>query len=87
MVVFYVVCVSLVLTGVVSVWILLVLLSLPHCARYGRCIRNPSPPHRPRITRWPLWFVSWAFHWTKQAGTLFVVGVVLGAIFPIRLSL
>jgi hypothetical protein len=34
-----------------------------------------------------LWFVAWAFYWVKLAGTLFVLGIILGAIFPIRLGM
>jgi 1,4-dihydroxy-2-naphthoate octaprenyltransferase len=85
---FYVVCVALVLSGVVSVWILLVLLSLPRLLQVWKVYSEPKPSAPPKnYAVWPLWFVSWAFHWTKQAGTLFVLGVVLGAIFPFRLSL
>ena len=87
MVLFYVVCVALVLAGVLSVWVLLVLASLPRLRSVWRIYLQPKPKAPPEnYAVWPLWFVSWAFHWTKLAGTLFVFGVILGAIFPVRLT-
>ena len=44
-----------------------------------------SPP--PRYPLWPLWYVSFAFVVTRSAGSLFVLGLALDAIFPLRLSL
>jgi 1,4-dihydroxy-2-naphthoate octaprenyltransferase len=87
MVLFYVLCVGLVAAGLVSAWVLLVLLSLPRLARVWRIYSEPRPASPPdNYAVWPLWFVSWAFYWTKQAGTLFVLGVILGAIVPMRMS-
>jgi len=88
MVLFYMVCLGLVLAGVLSVWVLLVLASLPRLRQVWKIYTQPKPASPPKnYAIWPLWFVSWAFHWTKQAGTLFVVGVILGAIPPLHFTL
>lgn len=87
MVLFYAVSLGLVLTGLVSAWVLIVALSLPRLLRVWRIYSKPRPASPPEnYAVWPLWFVSWAFYWTKQAGTLFVLGVVLGAVLPVRLG-
>ncbi len=87
MVLFYAVSLGLVLTGLASAWVLIVALSLPRLVRVWRIYSKPRPASPPEnYAVWPLWFVSWAFYWTKQAGTLFVLGVVLGAVVPIRLG-
>ena len=88
MIAFYVISVGLVLAGVVSVWVLVVLLSIPRLLRVWKIYSQPKPSSPPEgHTVWPLWFVSWAFFWVKQAGTLFVLGIILGAIFPLHLGL
>ena len=88
MILFYLVCLGLVLGGVLSVWVLLVLASLPRLRRVWKIYLQPKPASPPEnYAVWPLWFVSWAFYWTKQAGTLFVVGVILGAIPALQFTL
>ena len=88
MVFFYLISLGLVLSGIVSVWVLLVLLSLPRLLRVWKIYSQPKPTAPPEgHTVWPLWFVAWAFYWVKQAGTLFVLGIILGAIFPLRLGM
>lgn len=88
MVLFYLVSLGLVLSGIVSVWVVLVLLSVPRLLRVWKIYSQPKPTTPPEgHTVWPLWFVSWAFYWVKQAGTLFVLGIILGAIFPLRLGM
>jgi len=87
MVAFYVVSLGLVLTGTLSVWVLLVGLSLPRLVSVWKLYRRPKPASPPEnYPVWPLWYVSWAFYWTKQAGTLFVLGLVAGVILPVRLG-
>ncbi|HMK07762.1 MAG TPA: prenyltransferase [Anaerolineales bacterium] len=84
MVAFYVISLGLVLAGIVSVWVLLVLLSLPRLVKVWKIYRQPKPSAPPEnYSIWPLWFVSWAFYWVKQAGTLLAAGIILGALFPI----
>ena len=88
MVAFYLISLGLVLAGIVSVWVLLVLLSIPRLLRVWKIYSQPKPSSPPEgHTVWPLWFVAWAFYWVKLAGTLFVVGIILGAIFPFRLGM
>ena len=42
-----------------------------------------EPP--PRYPLWPLWYVSWSFLVTRRAGGLFVLGLLLDAIYPLHL--
>ncbi len=87
MVLFYVVSLALVLGGALSVWVLLVSLSLPRLMTVWQIYAQPRPAQPPaNYPVWPLWFVSWAFYWTKQAGTLLVTGLILGLIFPVKLT-
>jgi hypothetical protein len=88
MIAFYVISLGLVLAGVVSVWVLLVALSIPRLLRVWKIYAQPKPATPPAgHAVWPLWFVAWAFYWVKLAGTLFVLGVILGAILPFRLGM
>jgi 1,4-dihydroxy-2-naphthoate octaprenyltransferase len=88
MVAFYLISLGLVLSGIVSVWVVLVLLSVPRLLRVWKIYSQPKPAAPPEnYAVWPLWFVSWAFYWVKLAGTLFVLGIILGAIIPFRLGM
>jgi 1,4-dihydroxy-2-naphthoate octaprenyltransferase len=88
MVAFYLISLGLVLAGIVSVWVLLVALSVPRLLRVWKIYGQPKPAAPPEnYAVWPLWFVSWAFYWVKLAGTLFVLGIILGAIIPLRLGM
>jgi 1,4-dihydroxy-2-naphthoate octaprenyltransferase len=88
MIAFYVISIGLVLAGIVSVWVLLVLLSVPRLLRVWKIYSEPKPASPPEnYAVWPLWFVSWVFYWVKLAGTMFVLGIIAGAIFPLHLGL
>lgn len=80
MVAFYLAIVTLVATGVISAWTLVVAFALPTLRRvvlrYGRA-RPEEPPARYPL--WPLWFGPWAFLHARRAGALLVVGFVFGA--------
>lgn len=82
---FYFVVLTLVLTGTVSAWTLLVVLS---CGRLKQVLKQYSEP-RPEsppagFPVWPLWYVAGAFYVTKLAGALFILGLLLDFVIPLR---
>jgi 1,4-dihydroxy-2-naphthoate octaprenyltransferase len=83
---FYALVVGEVALGVLGVWALAVLLSLPRARRVLRTFREPRPSVAPpNYPVWPLWYVSWAFGLTRSAGGLFAAGLVLQALLPLTL--
>jgi 1,4-dihydroxy-2-naphthoate octaprenyltransferase len=81
---FFVLVACLVLTGTLGVWVLLSFLALPRAWKVMKVMGQPKPAEKPEnYPIWPLWFVAWAFLVTRLAGGLFVLGLVLNAIFPI----
>lgn len=82
MVLFYVITVGLVLTGVLGVGALLVLAALPLLLRTLAFYSQPKPQTPPPgYPVWPLWYVSSAFLHTRRAGALLVLGLFLSAVF------
>ncbi len=82
MVLFYVVTLGLVLSGVISWWALMVLAALPLLMRTLKLYSTPKPATPPRgYPVWPLWYVSGAFVHTRRAGALLVLGLILNALF------
>ncbi len=87
-VLFYVVVFVLVLAGDLSVWLLLVLLSVPMLVETLAAYSKPRPDEPPAgYTVWPLWFVSLAFRFTRLAGGTFILGLIMHAIFPLTIDL
>jgi 1,4-dihydroxy-2-naphthoate octaprenyltransferase len=85
---FFVFVVCLVLTGTLSVWTLLVLLAAPRLWDVLKVLSRPRPEAAPpNYPLWPLWYVAWCFLVTRRAGALFVLGLILEAIFPARLPI
>jgi 1,4-dihydroxy-2-naphthoate octaprenyltransferase len=83
---FFVFVVCLVLTGTLSVWTLLVLLAVPRLWEVLKVLSRPRPEAAPpNYPLWPLWYVAWCFLVTRRAGALFVAGLILDAILPVRL--
>ncbi len=79
--------VALVLVGTIGVWALLVLLALPLTWRTIKVFSRPPPEEAPPgYPIWPLWYAPWAFRVTRAAGGLFVLGLILNAIWPLQLS-
>jgi 1,4-dihydroxy-2-naphthoate octaprenyltransferase len=77
---------SLVLTGTLSVWTLLVFLAAPKVFEVLKVLSRPKPAAAPPgYPLWPLWYVAWCFLATRRAGALFVLGLLLDAILPARL--
>ncbi len=88
MVSFFVATLALVLTGVYPVWVALTLLALPRLWVVLGIYNRPRPAEPPpNYPVWPLWFVSAAFFFNKRAGELLVLGLIIGAVFPVYLSL
>ncbi|MFP3854277.1 MAG: prenyltransferase [Anaerolineales bacterium] len=88
MVLYYVTIFALVLTGMLGVWLLLVLLAVPRLIEVLATYRKPKPEEPPEdYPVWPLWFVSAAFYHNKLAGGLFVLGLILNLIIPFRLDI
>lgn len=78
----------LVLSGAVGLWCLLSLAALPRLKQTLDVFRKPPPAEAPEgYPIWPLWYVAWAFLLTRQAGGLFVLGLMLDALVPIRFAL
>jgi 1,4-dihydroxy-2-naphthoate octaprenyltransferase len=72
--------------GVLGVWTLAVLLSVPRLVQVLKIYSDPKPEKPPEdYPVWPLWYVSAAFVLTRQAGGLFALGLVLNAFFPVFL--
>jgi 1,4-dihydroxy-2-naphthoate octaprenyltransferase len=86
MVAFFAIVAGLVGTGTLGAWTLLVFLAIPRLWRVLGIYRAPPPAEPPaNYPLWPLWYVAWAFFLNRRAGALFVLGLVLDAIVPIRL--
>jgi 1,4-dihydroxy-2-naphthoate octaprenyltransferase len=84
---FFVFVVSLVLTGTLGVWTLIVFGALPKLVQVLKVYNQPKPESAPPgFPIWPLWYVAWAFLVTRRAGALFVLGLVLDAIHPVHLA-
>ena len=85
-VLFYVAVIALVVAGSLSVWLLVTLLSLPLLIETIKMYSKPKPAEPPaNYPVWPLWFVSIAFRFTRQAGFLFILGLLLNLVVPIKL--
>ena len=84
MLAFYGVVVALVMSRAVGPWTLLVFLSVPRLRKVLEIYSKPRPAAAPpRYPIWPLWYVAAAFVLTRQAGGLFVLGLVLNRLAPL----
>jgi 1,4-dihydroxy-2-naphthoate octaprenyltransferase len=84
---FFVLVLCLVLVGTLGVWTLLCFLALPRVWKVLKVFNQPRPESAPpNFPIWPLWYVAWAFTVTRLAGGLFVLGLILDAIVPIRIG-
>jgi 1,4-dihydroxy-2-naphthoate octaprenyltransferase len=85
---FYPVVFLLILSGDLSVWLLVVLLSVPMLIETLAIFNRPKPDEPPEgYTVWPLWFVSIAFRFTRLAGGTFLLGLILHIFFPVTINL
>ena len=86
MVTYFVFVLSLVMVGSLGVWTLLTFLAVPRMWQTIKVYNQPPPEAPPPdYPIWPLWYVAWAFTLTRRAGGLFVLGLIVDAIYPIHL--
>jgi len=82
MIAFYVVTAAMVLTGRLGPGVLLVAFALPRLWNVLKAYNQPKPDAPPKGYRiWPLWYVALAFYHNRLAGGLFVLGLVVNAVF------
>jgi 1,4-dihydroxy-2-naphthoate octaprenyltransferase len=83
---FYIGTVVLMVVGVYPVWTFAVAGALPLFVRTARTFARPKPEMPPTdYPVWPLWFASWAFVHSRRAGGFLVVGLAMGAVWPVFL--
>jgi 1,4-dihydroxy-2-naphthoate octaprenyltransferase len=83
---FYALVLVLVLTGTLGVWCLAVFATVPRFLKVWKVFDEPRPASAPDgYPIWPLWYVAWAFVFTRLNGALFVGGLIATAIFPLFL--
>jgi 1,4-dihydroxy-2-naphthoate octaprenyltransferase len=86
MIAFYAAVIASVFAGVLSLWCLIVLLSVPRLLETLETYRSPRPDGPPEgFPIWPLWYVAWAFRLTRSAGGLLVLGLVIHALIPLSM--
>lgn len=82
-IVFYILIVALVFFQVTGPWILVTFLALPRFITAWKVFSQPKPTKKPdNWPVWPLWFVGWAMHFNRQAGSLFILGMILNLTLP-----
>lgn len=82
---FFALVVVLVATGVTGIWTLVALLPARHLPGVLRVFSRPKPERPPEgYPIWPLWYVAWAFRYTRQAGFLFVAGLAVDAFWRLH---
>jgi 1,4-dihydroxy-2-naphthoate octaprenyltransferase len=87
MILFFVFVICLVLVGKVGIWALLVFVAAPQLWRALKIHSQPRPESAPPgFPYWPLWYVVPVFSLARMAGALFVLGLILDAIFPTPLG-
>lgn len=76
---------------ILPVWTLLVLIALVRLVPILRAYNAPRPSEEPEWYRkyrlWPLWFVAWSFTLTRYTGATFILGLVLGWLWPVPFQL
>ncbi len=83
---FMVVVTCLVVLGHLPVFTLAVWIATPRMLAVSKIFDEPRPSEKPaNFPIWPLWYVAWAFVFTRFAGGLFIAGLLLGAFFPVYL--
>lgn len=82
-IVFYILIVALVFFQITGPWILVTFLALPRLVTAWKVFSQPKPTKKPdNWPVWPLWFVGWAMHFNRQAGSLFILGMILNLTLP-----
>jgi 1,4-dihydroxy-2-naphthoate polyprenyltransferase len=84
----YAAVVGLVLVRLLPVWSLVSLLALPKAAQMFRTLSLPKPKEPPAgYVMWPIWYLGFVFAHNRRFGTLFVLGLLVGVIFPYYIPL
>jgi 1,4-dihydroxy-2-naphthoate octaprenyltransferase len=84
---FFVFVIILFLVGRVGVWTLLAFAAVPHLWKALKIHSQPRPESAPPgYPYWPLWYAVPVFLLARMAGALLVLGLLLDAIFPMRLG-
>jgi 4-hydroxybenzoate polyprenyltransferase len=87
MILFFVFVIILILVGRIGVWALFVIAAAPHLWRALKIHSQPRPESAPPgCPYWPLWYVVPVFSLARMAGALFVLALLLDAIFPKHLG-
>ena len=80
---FYVLMLALVATGVSGPWILLSFIAVPRLVTTWKVYSQPKPETPPdNWPVWPLWYVGWAMYFNREAGKFFIPGLLLNAVIP-----
>ena len=83
----YVLVAYLVISGALTPVMLLVALALPSLLRALRVYAQPAPAARPSgfpAERWPLWFVAHAFNHNRHFGALFLLALLIDAVYVVN---
>ena len=84
---FYVLIVALVIAGTLPWPALIALVGITRLVPVWRIFNKPKPDAPPKeygdYPVWPLWFAAGAFVHTRRAGALFLLGLIIGAIFDL----
>jgi 1,4-dihydroxy-2-naphthoate octaprenyltransferase len=87
-VLFYAIILALVAFGLTGPWVLATFLAIGRLRTSWKIYSEPKPKKPPEgYTVWPLWYVSWAMHFNRQAGEYFVIGLLLNIATPYVLNL
>ena len=87
-VVFYILILTMVALRLTGPWVLLTFFAIGRLRQTWKAYSEPKPKEPPKgWTVWPLWYVSWALHFNRQAGKFFTLGLLLNIATPFALSL
>ncbi len=87
-VVFYILIIAMVGLGYTGPWVLLTFLAIGRLRQTWKAYSEPKPKEPPKgWTVWPLWYVSWALYFNRQAGKFFTLGLLLNIATPYALAL
>ena len=86
-VLFYVLIVALVALGYTGPGVLLTFLAIGRLRTTWKTYSEPKPKKAPEgYTVWPLWYVSWALYFNRQAGEFFTFGLLINIALPYILN-
>ena len=85
---FYLIILALVGFRLTGPWVLVTFFAIGRLRKSWDIYSKPKPKKAPEgFTVWPLWYVSWAMYFNRQAGEFFVVGLLLNIATPYVLDL